>query len=42
MENLGRTVLSQGVVNYTKDNHWGFTIETGVMLKVVNGDWQVN
>jgi branched-chain amino acid transport system substrate-binding protein len=42
MESLGRTVLSQGVVNYTKDNHWGFTIETGVMLKVVNGDWQVN
>ena len=25
----------------TKDNHWGFTTETGVILKVVNGDWKV-
>ena len=27
--------------NYTKDNHWGFTTETGVILKVVNSDWKV-
>ncbi|NDY92587.1 ABC transporter substrate-binding protein [Ideonella livida] len=40
-ENMGRTVLAHGVVNYTKDNHWGFTTETGVILKVVNGDWKV-
>jgi branched-chain amino acid transport system substrate-binding protein len=41
METMGRTVVSHGVLNYTKDNHWGFTTETGVILKVVNADWQV-
>lgn len=41
VENMGRTVVSHGVLNYTKDNHWGFTTETGVILKVVNGDWKV-
>ena len=41
MENIGRTVVSHGVVNWTKDDHWGYTPETGVMLKVVNGDWKV-
>ena len=41
MENIGRTVVAHGVVNWTKDDHWGYTNETGVMLKVVNGDWKV-
>jgi len=41
METMGRTVISQGVLNWTKDDHWGYTNETGVMLKVVNGDWKV-
>ena len=41
LETMGRTVVSQGVLNWTKDDHWGFTPETGVMLKVVNGDWKV-
>lgn len=40
-ENMGRTVLSHGVVTYSKDNHWGFTTETGVILKVVKGEWDV-
>lgn len=40
-ESMGRTVVSHGVLTYTKDNHWGFTTETGVILKVVNGDWKV-
>ena len=26
-------------MNWTKDDHWGFTNETGVLLKVVNGDF---
>ena len=39
IENMGRTVLSQGVGTYTKDNHWGFTTEPGVILKGVNGEW---
>ncbi|MBT3066153.1 ABC transporter substrate-binding protein [Rhodoferax sp. U11-2br] len=41
LETMGRTVISQGVLNWTKDDHWGYTNETGVMLKVVNGDWKV-
>lgn len=41
LEVMGRTVISQGVLNWTKDDHWGYTNETGVMLKVVNGDWKV-
>ncbi len=39
MENLGRTVFAHGVMNWTKDNHWGYTNETGVMLTVKNGEW---
>ena len=38
---MGRTVLCHGVLTFTKDNHWGFTTETPVMLKVVNGDWKI-
>jgi branched-chain amino acid transport system substrate-binding protein len=41
LENMGRTVLAHGVLNWTKDDHWGYTNETGVVLKVVNGDWKV-
>jgi branched-chain amino acid transport system substrate-binding protein len=41
VENMGETVVSHGILNYTKDNHWGFTTDTGVILKVVNGDWKV-
>jgi branched-chain amino acid transport system substrate-binding protein len=40
-ETMGRTVVAHGVLNWTKEDHWGFTTETGVMLKVVNGDWKV-
>ncbi|MEY4752653.1 MAG: hypothetical protein RJA44_328, partial [Pseudomonadota bacterium] len=41
VETMGRTVVAHGVLTYTKDNHWGYTTETGVILKVVNGDWKV-
>ncbi|MEY4712261.1 MAG: hypothetical protein RIS88_1711 [Pseudomonadota bacterium] len=40
-ETMGRTVFAHGVMNWTKDDHWGFTNETGVIVKVVNGDWKV-
>ena len=39
IEGMGRTVFSLGVMNWTATDHWGYTLETGVMLKVVNGDW---
>jgi hypothetical protein len=41
METMGRTIFSHGVMNWTKDDHWGFTNETGVMLKVVAGEFKV-
>lgn len=41
VETMGETVVSHGILNYTKDNHWGFTTDTGVILKVVNADWKV-
>jgi branched-chain amino acid transport system substrate-binding protein len=39
LEKIGPTPVSHGVINYTATDHWGFTLDTGVMLKVVNGDW---
>ena len=39
IEGMGRTVFAHGVMNWTKDDHWGYTLETGVMLTVKNGDW---
>jgi branched-chain amino acid transport system substrate-binding protein len=41
LQTMGRTVVSHGVLNWSATDHWGFTPETGVMLKVVNGDWKV-
>jgi branched-chain amino acid transport system substrate-binding protein len=37
METMGKTTFAHGVMNWTKDDHWGYTMETGVMLKVVDG-----
>ena len=41
LETMGRTVLSQGVLNWTPDDHWGYTNETGVILSVVDGKFKV-
>jgi branched-chain amino acid transport system substrate-binding protein len=41
LENMGQQVVSHGIINWTKDDHWGFTNKTPVMLKVVNGDWKI-
>lgn len=40
-ENMGQTIVSHGVLNWTKDDHWGFTNKTPVMMRVVNGDWKL-
>ena len=39
IETMGRTPFAHGIMNWTKDNHWGYTMETGLMLVVKNGDW---
>jgi branched-chain amino acid transport system substrate-binding protein len=41
IETMGRTVLAHGVMNWTHEDHWGYTNETGVVVKVVNGDWKM-
>jgi len=41
MENMGRTIFCHGVMNWTATDHWGYTNETGVMLKVVDGKFAV-
>ena len=40
-EGMGRTVFAHGVMNWTKDDHWGYTNETGVMQKVADGKFVV-
>lgn len=41
VETMGRTIFSHGVMNWTPTDHNGYTVETGVMLKVVNGAFVV-
>ncbi len=41
VETMGRTIFSHGVMNWTPTDHNGYTNETGVMLKVVNGQFVV-
>jgi len=41
VETMGRTIFSHGVMNWSATDHWGYTNETGVMLKVVNGQFVV-
>jgi len=41
VETMGRTIFSHGVMNWTPTDHNGYTMETGVMLKVVNGAFAV-
>jgi branched-chain amino acid transport system substrate-binding protein len=41
LETMGRTPVSQGVLNYTAADHFGYTPETGVLLTVDKGDWKL-
>jgi len=41
IEGMGRTIFSHGVMNWTATDHWGYTMETGVLLKVVDGKFVV-
>jgi branched-chain amino acid transport system substrate-binding protein len=41
LETMGRTVFAHGVMNWTPTDHWGYTLETGVMTKVVDGRFKV-
>jgi branched-chain amino acid transport system substrate-binding protein len=41
LENSGPLAVSQGVLRYTPTDHFGFQPDTGVIVKVVNGDWKL-
>ena len=41
IENMGRTIFAHGVMLWTPADHWGYTNETGVLLKVDNGKFVV-
>jgi branched-chain amino acid transport system substrate-binding protein len=41
LETTGPYVLSHGVLNWTKTDHWGYAEDTGVILKIVDGDWKI-
>lgn len=41
LDTMGRTVISHGVMNWSKTDHWGYTNETGVMTVVKNGKFEV-
>jgi branched-chain amino acid transport system substrate-binding protein len=33
--------VSQGVLDYTATDHFGFTPDTGVLLTIENGNWKL-
>jgi branched-chain amino acid transport system substrate-binding protein len=41
LETTGRIPVSQGVLNYTATDHFGFTPDTGVLLTIAGGDWKL-
>ena len=41
LNTMGRTVISHGVMNWSPSDHWGYTNETGVMVVVKNGAFEV-
>ena len=41
LESAGPIPLYHGTVNYTATNHAGYTDDTGVILKIVNGGWKL-
>ncbi|MGC1173464.1 ABC transporter substrate-binding protein [Polaromonas sp.] len=41
LENAGPIPLFHGTVNYTATNHAGYTDDTGVIMKIVGGDWKL-
>jgi len=41
IEGMGRTIFAHGVMNWSASDHWGYTNETGVLLKVSGGKFVV-
>ena len=41
IENAQAVAVSHGVLDFSRTDHWGFRPDTGVIMKVVNGDWKL-
>lgn len=41
LETTPALAVTHGVLDYTPADHWGYRPETGVVMKVVNGDWKL-
>ena len=41
MESVGPIPLFHGTVNYTATDHAGYTDDTGVIMKIVDGNWKL-
>ena len=41
LETAGRIPVSQGTLNYTATDHFGFTPDTGILLTVADGHWKL-
>jgi len=41
LESTPGIVVTHGVLDYSASDHWGFRADTGVVMKVVAGDWKL-
>ena len=41
LESTPALAVTHGVQDYSPTDHWGYRPDTGVVMKVVNGDWAV-
>ena len=42
LESTPALAVTHGVLDYKPDDHWGYRPDTGVIMKVVNGDWKLD
>jgi branched-chain amino acid transport system substrate-binding protein len=41
IESSHALAITHGVLDFTPTDHWGYRPDTGVVMKVVNGDWKL-
>ena len=41
LESTPALAVTHGVLDYTPADHWGYRPDTGVVMKVVNGEWKL-
>ncbi len=40
LENMPPVTVTGGVLDYSAKDHWGYPEDSGIIMKVVNGDWK--